>query len=353
MKRRTFLQGLGAGGLALGGLPALVMPRQARGTTGHWVWAHGGGDEGTSLWRRRFDRLRAAGFAGVHAGGHDPATADAAHEAGLTFSRWTWTLNRSGDPWVKEHHPEWFTVSRAGTSSLTDPPYVGYYQWLCPTRAGVRTYLRDQVAAIAADPRVDMVHLDYVRHCDVILPRGLWAKYGLVQDHEMPRFDFCYCEVCRSAFMAEGEGDPLRLPDPAANAAWRRFRWDSVTTLVRELAATVHAAGKRISAAVFPTPALARTLVRQAWDEWPLDAVFPMLYHGFYKEDIAWIGACAAEGRRALPASTPLFAGVYLPDLTPAELARARRVATEAGAAGVSVFELQGLTDAHLAALAG
>ena len=354
MKRRAFVGGLAAGALALGARPILPPEGGAgRGVARHWAWAHGGGDWSAAEWQSRFARLRAAGFEGVHVGGTPGGVVyDAAHKAGLTCSRWTWTLNRSGDAWVKAHHPEWFTVSREGHSSLDHPPYVGYYQWLCPTRQAVRAYLRDTVAEIASDPRVDMVHLDYVRHCDVILPRGLWAKYGLVQDHEMAEFDFCYCEACRSSFMAEGGGDPLGMQDPAADLAWRQFRWDSVTRLVRELADTVHGAGKRISAAVFPTPALARALVRQSWDEWPLDAVFPMLYHRFYEEDIRWIGACVAEGKRALTPAVPLFAGLYLPDLTPTDLLAATRSATAAGATGVSVFELHGLTDAHLDALA-
>jgi uncharacterized lipoprotein YddW (UPF0748 family) len=253
---------------------------------------------------------------------------------------------------VKDHHPEWFTVSREGRSSLTDPPYVGYYQWLCPTREDVRDYLTSRVAAVAADPLVDMVHLDYIRHSDVILPRGLWAKYGLVQDREWPRFDFCYCEVCRAAFVAEGGTDPLLLPDPSADAGWRAFRWNSVTGLARQLALAVHGAGKRISAAVFPTPSLARRLVRQAWETWPLDAVFPMLYHRFYEEDVPWVGTSVGEGLQALPEGRPLYAGLYLPDLPPADLRAALQSATSAGAAGVSLFEIAGLTDAHLDVLA-
>lgn len=47
-----------------------------------------------------------------------------------------------------------------------------------------------------------------------------------------------------------------------------------------------HAHGKKITAAVFATPSLARQLVRQAWDKWPVDAVFPMLYHNFYQPPI-------------------------------------------------------------------
>ena len=47
--------------------------------------------------------------------------------------------------------------------------------------------------------------------------------------------------------------------------------------------------------------AIARTLVRRAWDEWPLDRYFPILYDSFYLEDIPWIGdAGLAALREAL-----------------------------------------------------
>ena len=45
------------------------------------------------------------------------------------------------------------------------------------------------------------------------------------------------------------------------------------------------------------------------------------------------------------------MAGLYLPDLPPAALAEAARVALGAGAAGVSLFEMDGATDEHLAVL--
>lgn len=169
-----------------------------------------------------------------------------------------------------------------------------------------------------------------------------------------------YCDVCREQFAALDGRDPLEIPDPPSDEAWRRFRWDSVTGAVRELAAAVHELEKPISAAVFPTPAIARTLVRQAWDEWPLDRFFPMLYHSFYLEDIAWIGDGVREGVAALAdgdvadgprPGTPLNAGLYLPVLEPAQLADAVVAARDAGAAGASTFEMHGLTDEHLAAL--
>jgi uncharacterized lipoprotein YddW (UPF0748 family) len=314
----------------------------------HWAWVQAGRlspDEG----RTRFARARAAGIRALLVSGGDTSQlADAAHEAGLEFHRWMWTLNRSGDSWVKEHHPEWFTVSRDGHSTLERPPYVGYYQWLCPTREPVREYLREAVDAVAAEPGVDGVHLDYVRHADVILPVGLWSKYGLVQDREYPEFDFCYCEACRDAFRAQTGKDPTRLADPPQDEAWRQFRWDSVTGLVRVLADAAQARRTPLSAAVFPTPTLARQLVRQAWDEWPLDAVFPMLYHTFYEEPVAWIASATREGAVALGGRRPLYAGVFVPSLSPDDLAAAVRHARDGGAAGVALFALEGLTDAHL-----
>jgi len=366
VKRRDFLV-YGGGLVALGGLPACSDRRgepapdltagaeRLPGDFSVWSWVHGDRDYDEAGWRERFSRLKGAGVGAVLVGGGDVGlVADAAHAEGLEYHRWFWTMNRTGDPWAQENHPEWFTISRNGESSLDVPPYVGYYRWVCPTREPVREYLRGLVDELAADERVDGVHLDYVRHCDVILPRGLWDTYDLVQDVEHPEFDFCYCEVCRDAFGAQTGRDPLTMDDPTSDDAWRRFRWDSVTEAVRGLADTVHARGKPITAAVFPTPDIARTLVRQSWDEWPLDRFFPMLYNGFYLEDIPWIGRGVREGVAALAGSDrSLNAGLYLPDLTPGELAEAVRTAREAGAAGVSFFESEGLSDEHLAALRG
>jgi uncharacterized lipoprotein YddW (UPF0748 family) len=319
----------------------------------NWTWVHGGRDAPEDEWRRRFARVRAAGIDGVLVSGGDvELLSRTARSEDLEFHRWIWVLNRNGDAWAKENHPEWFTIARTGQSSLEHTPYVGYYKWVCPTREPVREYLSDIVGELAADPSIDGVHLDYIRHSDVILPVGLWSKYDLVQDREYPEFDFCYCEVCRERFQSETGSDPLELPDPTLDVAWRHFRWDTVTELVSRLADSVHAHGKPITAAVFPTPTLARKLVRQAWEQWPLDAFFPMIYHEFYEEGVPWIGTATAEGVAALPANTPLYSGLYLPTLSPDELADGVSRALESGAAGVSLFEMGGLTDEHLASLA-
>jgi uncharacterized lipoprotein YddW (UPF0748 family) len=354
MQRREFLQtiggAIGAAALARPTWPIAFTPGQ-RDQFRAWTWFHASRHNDIEHWRRRFARLRAAGITGVlvEGAGMSPI-ADAAHREGLEFHRWIFTMYRSTDRYAKRH-PEWFSVSRNGASSLAKPPYVPSYNWLCPTREPVREYLRGIVDGIAERPEIDGVHLDYIRFIDVILPRGLWSRYDIVQDREYPQYDFCYCAVCLEKFRKQTGTDPRELEDPAADVAWRQFRWNAITELVTILSDAVRGHRKKISAAVFATPALARQLVRQAWDRWPVDAVFPMIYHNFYEENVEWIGRAAREGVQALPPTVPLYAGLFLPRLDASQLSRAVALAREAGARGVSLFSLNSLTTARLAAL--
>ena len=208
MRRRDFLRAAG-GAVALGALPGCAPTEEGVSADAGqpdftaWSWVHGSREYDEAEWRRRFARIRGAGISAVLVGGGDiDLVSGAARAEGLEYHRWFWTMNRNGDAWAQENHPEWFTVSRNLESSLDHPPYVGYYKWVCPSREPVRDYLTGLVTELAQNPAVDGVHLDYVRHCDVILPRGLWDTYDLVQDVEHPEFDFCYCTVCREQFGA-------------------------------------------------------------------------------------------------------------------------------------------------------
>jgi uncharacterized lipoprotein YddW (UPF0748 family) len=319
-----------------------------------WVWFHASRPDDRAYWRRRFAELRDAGITGALVEGSNTSTkviADAADANGIEFHRWIFTMYRYFDRFAKREHPEWFSVSRNGDSSLTRPPYVPRYNWLCPTREPVREYLRGIVDSIARRPEVDGVHLDYIRFIDVILPRGLWSRYNIVQDREYAEYDFCYCSVCVDKFRRESGIDPRQLKDPSGNAAWRDFRQHAITEMVTTLGQAARAHNKKITAAVFATPSLARQLVRQAWDQWPVDAVFPMLYHNFHQQDVEWIGRAAREGVVALPRTVPLYAGLFLPRLDPPELARAVSLARGAGARGVALFSLNTLSAARLSAL--
>jgi hypothetical protein len=90
---------------------------------------------------------------------------------------------------------------------------------------------------------------------------------------------------------------------------------------------------------VFPTPEIARRNVRQDWTNWNLDGICPMIYHGFYKEGVGWIGDAVAEGVHFLAGKFPIYAGVYLPDFkNDDEVKTGIQNALKNGAAGISFF---------------
>jgi uncharacterized lipoprotein YddW (UPF0748 family) len=343
MDRRTFLRYLGLGAVGVSTSRPL-MARQPLQTENvircckHWTWARFPRESSDTELQAEFTRLREAGIQAVLLGGADERIYAHAKQQGFEVHAWTWILCR-GDQKIKDDHPEWYAVSREGKSTLDHPPYVDYYRFLCPSRPAVRTHLAGLVGEIAALDVVDGVHLDYIRYPDVILPRGLWQKYGLIQNEELAPYDFCYCEVCRQTFAAEAGSDPLELADPTQHAGWRQYRYDSVTRVVNHLAQVVHDQGKQITAAVFPTPAIARKLVRQDWPAWNLDAVMPMLYHNFYQQDVTWIQPAVQAGVAALPARRPLYAGLYMPALKEKQTyEQAVTAALAGGAQGVALF---------------
>jgi uncharacterized lipoprotein YddW (UPF0748 family) len=343
MNRRDFLSRAGQGTVALAAGTSLLdawAPGYAAqpGAAKNWVWTGGGDDREPDEQKKRFAQMRQCAISAVLLSDWSGLTLNRAKEQGLQTHAWIWTLCR-GDRGLLDQHPDWYVVSRLGDSAAKKPPYVGYYHFLCPSRPEVRDYLANVVSDLASMPDLDGIHLDYIRYPDVILPVGLWKKYNLVQNQELPQFDFCYCEVCRGAFKKQTGEDPLALSDPPAHAAWRQYRYDTVTRLVNQLAEVARRKGKLITAAVFPTPALARKLVRQDWVSWNLDAVLPMIYHRFHNEQPEWIERAVKEGVAALPPARPLYAGLYLPDLkTQEEVAAAVQYALAGGAKGVSLF---------------
>jgi uncharacterized lipoprotein YddW (UPF0748 family) len=343
MHRRSFVYKAGLATLGLSGINATLPFGSAQTTqrlavAKNWIWT-GTDDRSTpDQQKARFEKFRESGIQAVLFSGVNPKVFALAKEQGLETHAWTWTLCR-GDKNLLDQHPDWYGVSRLGDSTAKKPPYVGYYHFLCPSHEEVQNHLVRLFSDLADTPNLDGVHLDYIRYPDVILPVALWKQYNLVQNEELPQFDFCYCAVCRAAFKKQAGVDPLELPDPPKDKTWRQFRYDSVTRLVNRLAETAHQKGKQATAAVFPTPSIARKLVRQDWAEWKLDAVLPMTYHSFYNEKVEWIEPAVKEGVTALPPTRPLYAGLYLPDLKNDEdFNTAVRCALAGGAKGVSLF---------------
>ena len=91
------------------------------------------------------------------------------------------------------------------------------------------------------------------------------------------------------------------------------------------LVPAAHAGGKMISAAVFPGPSLARTMVRQDWGRFKLDAYFPMLYHTFYEAGPEFVAAYTEEAVRTV--KRPVYSGLFFRPMSDAASPRSIELA--------------------------
>lgn len=341
--RRNFvktglLAGISASVLPLAGSAVIIVPDQKTEKWKHWVWTNPDSKDKIEDLEKRYKQYYQAGIRGIFFEADSEKHFRAAKSQKLEAHRWMWTTNR-GEKSLLASHPEWYAVNRKGESCADKPPYVNYYRWLCPSRPEVQQYIENDVKSILSKDYVDGIHLDYVRFCDVVLPVNLWDNYKIEQTKELPEYDYCYCEVCRDKFKAWRGKDIKQLAFPEADLSWRLFRYNAITTIVNKLAKVAVSHKKPITAAVFPTPEVARRNVRQDWVNWNLSGICPMIYHGFYKEPVAWIGDAVAEGVQALNGRFPLYAGLYLPDFKDQkELQIGMEHALSKGAKGISLF---------------
>ena len=284
--------------------------------------------------------------------------AKVAKKVGLEYHAWVPTMVQGGKP------KSWYTVNRLGESASDKPAYVPYYTTLDPRNKEVRKFLVEKFEEIASIPEVDYVQLDYIRYADVILARGLWDKYGLTMNGEYAKADYCYCDDCVAAFKQQSGIDITKVTDPSKIKEWAQFRCDAVTDLVNAISDAVHAKQKKLSADVFPGPkSYAEWMVRQQWNNWKLDAVFPMNYNDFYMEPAAWVGKVTKEEVEAIKGkNTLLYSGIFIchdwrhkdkvvdPEnsgLLPSEIAEAVQSSMAAGADGISIFTPNDMTEEH------
>jgi len=351
MTRKRFLKMVGAGTVALAGGTLFGCGEEGE-EMKNWAWM--GGKPEDTTWAERFATMSTAGIDCVLLGEEDPSVlrdvAPIARDEGLELHVWHVTMRSSE---YLETHPDWYAVNRKGVSTAEDPPYVDYYRFMSPCVSAVRDAVAKEVDALAQIEGVSGIHLDYIRFPDVILPSAIQPKYDLDQDREMPRFDYGYHEACRAQFKEQTGTDPMDLDDPSSNEEWLQFRHDQITQVVSRLATVVHDHDKMISAAVFPTPNIARRLVRQDWPSWPLDAVMPMVYHNFYEKEVPWIETAVRNGVAALGPETPLYSGLYVPELSPDQLVAAAEHARAGGAGGVTLFNVGNMTDTHWEKVSG
>ncbi len=362
MDRRDFLKNaaLGAAGL--------LAPRFSAGastlTGENWTWITLSPDRSTDDWKRLFATLRSNNvqavlpeiYDGRHAyfaSQHLPVASDVlgsllplARAQDLEVHAWLWSMPCL-IPEMIQKHADWYSVNANGESAADKPAYVDYYKFLDPGRPEVRDWVQTTVKELASIPDLTGVHLDYIRHPDAILPKGLWSKYGIVQDKVYPPYDYGYTPYEREQFKKRSGVDPIdlgagKIKDASLEKAWFQFRLDMVVDLVNDyLVPAAHKQGKKISAAVFPGPSLAREMVRQDWGRFQLDAFLPMLYDNFYEEGPEWVKKYTKEG--ADSTRKPIYSGLFIHNMKPEDLRRRIQMALEGGASGVSLFSADGM----------
>ncbi|MDJ0868068.1 MAG: family 10 glycosylhydrolase [Myxococcota bacterium] len=217
---------------------------------------------------------------------------DAAHAADLRVHAWANALSlstRRDAKLLARLGPDAVHVDRRGRSVLDYPklevpqPDRDWYRmgtrqvWLDPAAPAVGTTL----AAILGElveryPHLDGVHLDYIRHPDV-LPFSPGSRFGV-------GLDFGYGEASRRRFERE-TGLVAPFGERLGNAnRWDDWRRERVTEVVRQVAAATRAVrpGIELSAAVWAYADRAYLAIFQDWRGWLdagiLDFAVPMVY---------------------------------------------------------------------------
>ena len=262
---------------------------------------------------------------------------------GAKVHAWMFAMNAPRDS-VAYEHPEWFDVNRVGYNSYEYDPYVKHYKWLSPSHPGARQHVKDKAASFAALDGLESVHLDFIRYNDAVLGRKLQKdKFKIEQDSYRAEYDFGYHPVAIEKFKAIFGYSPLDIHALWLSPEWLQFRLNEVSSLVNEIAEESHAAGKKVSAAVFPFPTRARMTVYQDWPTWNIDIVCPMNYNSFYSEGIDWVGFSVENGIRETMGKNDYVSGLFVPDLTEDELYEASKLSIEKGAKGVNFFNARSL----------
>ena len=316
------------------------------------TWTHSGKDFNKENWVKKINYYDSLGISEILVGGSPEVLKKIipiAKSKNIKVHGWMWTVNRPGDT-IANKNPEWYAVNRNGQNSLEYRAYVNYYQWLSPFHPEARKHIINNAKKIMDIEGIESVHLDYVRYPDVILGADLQPKYNIVQETELPEYDYGYHPIARKKFKEIFEKDPQDFKNPELSTEWRQFRLNAITTLVNEIVDIAESKNKKVTAAVFPFPEMSRQMVRQAWNDWNLYKAYPMLYQNFYRENINWIGFATKQGVNDV--NFPIISGLYAGSLRDnGDLEKAIRISKENGAKGVSIFTADGLNKEQRATL--
>jgi len=308
------------------------------------TWTHSEKNFNKDNWVKKINYYDSLGISEILVGGNPEVLKKIIPIAKLKNIKvhgWMWTVNRPGDT-IANKNPDWYAVNRNGQNSLEYRAYVDYYQWLSPFHPEAREHIINNAKKIMDVEGIESVHLDYVRYPDVILGADLQPKYNIVQETELPEYDYGYHPIARKKFEELFNKDPQDFKNPELSTEWRQFRLNAITTLVNEIVDIAESKNKKVTAAVFPFPEMSRQMVRQAWNDWNLHKAYPMLYQNFYRENINWIGFATKQGVNDV--SFPIISGLYAGALRDGkDLEKAIMISKKNGAKGISIFTADGL----------
>jgi uncharacterized lipoprotein YddW (UPF0748 family) len=280
-----------------------------------------------------------------------------AHGAGLRVHAWVNVLSVSQNdqaPLVRELGREAVQVDQKGRSLLDYPgwevpqPDGAWYRmgtrgvYLDPAAPGVAERLAATFAELVARyPELDGLHLDYIRHPDV-LPFTPGSRFGV-------GLDFGYGAASRERFRRETGLEPPQDDRKVNTRRWDTWRREKLTELVAGIRAAALEArpGLMLSAAVASHVDRAYLSLAQDWKRWLeeglIDLAVPMAYtlddRLFRYQVEAFAGGPDAE--RIWPGvGAWLFA--KRPERALDQLAIARR----AGAPGEALFSYDSIADA-------
>jgi len=313
-----------------------------------WIWMSGHKELSYTEWELIFEELNDMGIRGLLLSTSSETArmlVPLAKEYDLQLHIWMWAMNRGDAP------KELMSVNALGKSLAEEQAYVGYYKFMCPGLAETKQFIEKKLDEWRRIEGIDGIHLDYIRYVDVFLPSGLLPKYDLVQDDILPEFDYGYHPEMLRKFELKYGKKPKSIPDYPHDSLWQQFRMNQVTGIVNSLAFQFSTKEIQLTAAVFPDPDMSRTMVRQDWGKWNLDAFFPMVYNGFYEAGSDWIQKRMEVSREYFP-QRKIFCGLYLGDCKEEkQLTKSIYAAFNGGASGISFFDYWGMKEHHKKAI--
>jgi uncharacterized lipoprotein YddW (UPF0748 family) len=257
-----------------------------------------------------------------------------ASRVGLQVHAWCCVFPEGDGSNLLEAHPEYVARDPQGREVVA-PPYS--IRWACSSRPEVQAYELSLSQELLDNYDLAAVHLDYIRYC-----------------HPANGYPSCYCDYCRGAFRAAHGADPVEIDQAhALYAEWIAWRVAQITRFVEQLRERANAAGKQVTAAVFPDYPNCVWGIGQDWEDWAKRGLVDVLMPMNYTMSIPIAAKRARNHRCAVNGAVPLWEGLWNREaMTTQTLADQVNAVLTEGAQGVTIFEYFGLSDEDLAALA-